>query len=234
MPILLVNDSAVGQFCCSEGLDANTTKCIIATLGSSKPFELDPGQIILDRSNGATVGSNLEPATTTVTATAQPSAATAAGTQPPSSKRDDTLPIILGISIPLGILLLVAVIVICWLWRRTNSINKHSLATQKGSDTSETTPSSNSLHDPADSPLSSRDTYEIHARDICEASPEAQAHELRSRPNRVEVAGSPPIEMYGARPVEADGTPLDWCQHWTRGTSHGQQFKQGNTSNNDG
>ena len=213
---MLVNDSAVGQFCCSEGLDSNSSECIIPTLGSNKPFELDPGQIIMDRSNGATAGRNPTTATITVTASAQPSTATAASTHTQGkSNRDHTLPIILGISIPLGVLLLVAILVICWLWRRTTRLKTGGQAPQKDLDASDTRHSSTSLRSPTHSSLSSRHTHEIHATGICEASPEAQAHELRSSPNRVEVAWSPRVEVDGARPVEVDGTPLhDRCQRW--------------------
>ena len=223
MPLLLVNSSAVGEFCCSEGLDPDTSECIIPTLGSNEPFALDPGQIIMDRSNGNTAAGGGSPVTVTVTASAQSdlsNANTATGdvssttgvgaTGSPglpttynadvqssgsgNSGKNNTVTIAVGVAVPLSVLLLLALIAIFLLWRRGN--RKDGGQTLNGSETREST-ARPTLMIP---PRPQRETYEIANSGIYEASPEAQAYELRSKLNDVEV-----VRMHH---IEADGTPI--------------------------
>lgn len=183
MAMILVNNSEIGEFCCSAEYDTQTGLCGSATLGSDQPFELEPGQIIWDRNNGDADFRNIYSATVTTTAIPQ---ATSASEAPGSIS---IVPIVVGITVPLGILLLLALVAASLFWKRMKRKQRHISDDRVGEKSSDTV--SNRV------PLASAPSHEVDTRAIYEASPETQAHELKAAQDPVEI-GQDLIEIAGS------------------------------------
>ena len=114
-------------FCCGLGyFDSNGT-CSNSTRGSDAPFPVDQGYVIFNRSSGSTSPNSTATVTSTVTLaghtiiSAATLAATGAGTAaspPPTSDREPT--VVVAVGVPLGIALLGCV---GMLWRQKREAN---------------------------------------------------------------------------------------------------------------
>jgi len=100
-----------GAFCCVLPYNSTTGQCQVSTKGSTTPFDLDPFQVIVDRSTGATLpidGTNYITSSNT-TSSSSPAETTAYETTTAIPKASIAL-IAAGIGAPLGIVLLAALI----------------------------------------------------------------------------------------------------------------------------
>ncbi|KAF1966445.1 hypothetical protein BU23DRAFT_574061 [Bimuria novae-zelandiae CBS 107.79] len=217
MALMLVNNSAVGGFCCSKEFDSATFTCGSPTLGSDKPFELDTGQIIWDRSSGDTDARNFETVTVTIMASTGRSTATSRLTSTetstatsridaPSSNgsKNTTVTIAVAVAVPLAALLLLALVAIRLLMRR--SIKKDD---RKAMDTSDALEEKEKPNFTSNLPRHSRRAPEIDAQEIYETPPDSQVYELRCNQTPIEVTAVHPIEADGARLLEADGRSVN-------------------------
>ncbi|KAK4555762.1 hypothetical protein LTR86_006982 [Recurvomyces mirabilis] len=90
---------------CADG------RCPVSTKGSTTPFDLDPFQVIVDRSNGATLPIDGTNYVTTSNATSTGSTAETTVYQTTTATAKASIaPIAAGIAVPLGILLIAALI----------------------------------------------------------------------------------------------------------------------------
>ena len=132
--VVLAIDNPIGLFCCSiegEGiLNSTTGQCIQSTQSSpnrpfgTEPFTLDEGQVIYDRSNGATLTNSTRlSATTSVNAT---STATCIGQNGNGQNGNEinVKKIAIGITVPLGVLLLAALTAVYFLLNKLKRLEK--------------------------------------------------------------------------------------------------------------
>ncbi|KAK3674137.1 hypothetical protein LTR78_005984 [Recurvomyces mirabilis] len=100
-----------GAFCCVLPYNSTTGRCPVSTKGSTTPFDLDPFQVIVDRSNGATLPIDGTDYVTTSNATSTGSTAETTVYQTTTATAQASIaPIAAGIAAPLGILLIAALI----------------------------------------------------------------------------------------------------------------------------
>ncbi|KAK4619760.1 hypothetical protein CLAFUW4_11038 [Fulvia fulva] len=104
-----------GLFCCLNGYNVTSRQCMTESDGTSAPFSLPAGSVVIDRSNGATLPQNFnstDAAGSIITVTA-----TAAANATNTPESNNTTAIAAGISVPLGLLLLAALAGCFVLWR---------------------------------------------------------------------------------------------------------------------
>ena len=102
-----------GLFCCRNGYNTTSQECMTPSDGTSAPFSLPAGTVIIDRSNGATLPEDFnstDAAGSVVTATVTASAASAPG-------KSNTAAVAAGVAVPLGVLLIAALVGCGVLWR---------------------------------------------------------------------------------------------------------------------
>lgn len=91
-----------GMFCCYPGYNVTSERCDLAAggTGTTTPFQLAEGNVIIDRSNGATLSVNsTSSASSTVTVTAES-----------KSDNNNVTAVGAGVGVSLGVLLLAALI----------------------------------------------------------------------------------------------------------------------------
>lgn len=172
----LVNDTASGAWCCSNPIDPSNNLCTLPTDGSLEPFVIPPGQVIVDRSTGATLGGNftLRQSTTsnaTVTAT-------------PHSNSNNSVAVGAGVGVPLGILLLASLAAVAFLYSKLKSLQKehHQLLAARP-------------HEPVEKPTDSASDpasqlHEMKSSPVQEAPVYTRAFELTAEPPVNEAPGS--------------------------------------------
>lgn len=122
------------MFCCSQ-VDASNDTCIVGTKGSTAPFFIQAGLVILNRTSGSTSldDANIVSATVTVTATATASALTSSSnhTAPSFSSSKKDVAIGTGVSCLLGLGLIVA-LGLLWMQRKHKRSLRDDALTWKG------------------------------------------------------------------------------------------------------
>ncbi|KAF2239854.1 hypothetical protein EV356DRAFT_571947 [Viridothelium virens] len=121
--VVLVIDAPVGQYCCglsgSSGFNSTTGQCFQSTLSSpdrpygTEPFTLNEGQVIYNRSNGATLPENMQKNTTIIT----PAAANGTCAEY-SGNGSNIAKTTAGSAVPLGVLLLAASTAVLFLLKK--------------------------------------------------------------------------------------------------------------------
>ena len=122
-------------FCCSQSDPFNNT-CLIPTKGSSKPFPVNAGQVIFNRTSGSTSPNNTNTETVTVTAAATitataSSAVLASPLSCPSSSSSKDVAIGAGVGVPLGLAFLIA-LALLWIQRGRMQILTKDVRTWEG------------------------------------------------------------------------------------------------------
>lgn len=113
-------------FCCQQAYNVSTQLCQDETHGSYDPFPLDSGTAIYDRSNGSTL-----PPSTTTSSTSSTSTSVVNGTTTvkvtvtasAGASSNNTTTVAVGIAVPLGVLLVLAIIGCIFFWRKYKSLN---------------------------------------------------------------------------------------------------------------
>jgi hypothetical protein len=113
-------------FCCQQAYNVSTQLCQVETHGSYDPFPLDSGTAIYDRSNGATLPPSTATSSTSGTSTSVvngPTTVTATVTASASASSNNVTTVAVGIAVPLGVLLVLAIIGCIFFWRKYKSLN---------------------------------------------------------------------------------------------------------------
>lgn len=192
MPLWMPDSSInVSTFCCfAEGYDAATHTCSEANLGSRKPFELDPGQIIHDRALGITTE---VAAAETLTRTILPTASVDANATQNENSTNATV-IAAGIAVPLGVMLLASLAAIAILTKRLRSLSrarKEEMASMNHHHDQSTFLPPPSIEKPGPQASHMEPDTQAH-RNVHEASPDSQRLELSAKQNLVGELATPP------------------------------------------
>ena len=113
----------VSSFCCGPGYNSTTESCQYVTRGSTSPFQVPNGKVVLNRDTGST-GPNV---TTTTTATVTVTAKATNGLEAPLQRgcANHDAAIAGGIGVPLGLLLLLLVSPLQILGRSGAGVSRH-------------------------------------------------------------------------------------------------------------
>lgn len=129
--------NGASPFCCDGPYDNTTGTCAKPSQGSSQPFELPPGRVVYNRTDGAimtdgTLSSNYSQRATcdeTQTAISQNQTSTPAscpqeGVQVSESGSSNVTAVASGIAVPLGVLLLASLLAVVVLLRQNRALKK--------------------------------------------------------------------------------------------------------------
>jgi hypothetical protein len=120
-------------FCCQQAYNVSTQLCQDETHGSD-PFPLDSGTAIYDRSNGATLPPSTATSSTSGTSTSVvngTTTVTATVTASASASSNNVTTVAAGIAVPLGVLLVLAIIgciFFSWKYKSLNTTGAHQVA----------------------------------------------------------------------------------------------------------
>lgn len=171
----LVNDTASGAWCCSNPIDPSNNLCTLPTDGSLEPFVIPPGQVIVDRSTGATLGGNF---------TLRQSTSNATVTATPHSSSNSSVAVGAGVGVPLGILLLASLAAVAFLYSKLKSLQKEHLQLRSARPYESLEKPTESASDPA------TQLHEMKSSPVQEAPVYTRAFELTAEPPVNEAPGS--------------------------------------------
>ncbi|KAK4498914.1 hypothetical protein PRZ48_009424 [Zasmidium cellare] len=187
LALLLVNNTANGSFCCSNGYDPSTNQCNMVTRGSNKAFQIQPGQVIWDRRTGSTetpVNGSVYATVREVSTSTVTSISTAGMVD-----QHKMVTIVVGVVVPLGALLILAVVSLVLMWRRLKAVERiKNVPDHQVVDEGFLKP-----------PVENEEAYQLPDNSIAkhEAETDAMRHELVNEIRPVEVSAVQCCEVEG-------------------------------------
>lgn len=112
------------RYCCGSAFNFSTNACNQTSLNDDSPFVLPVGNIIMNRTDGATALSS--PSTATTNAAISP-------TPPPDNNDSHTVAVGAGVGVPLGVLLIAALIALILQVRQRKRLERKLASIQESS-----------------------------------------------------------------------------------------------------
>lgn len=133
--LYLAYDKPGGAFCCDVNYNTTTKACGMPTRGSNAPFDLTAGNVIYNRTDGATIKHGtlsfadlgISNSTSSSSVAAESSIATAsvsASASATTSSSSTIVPVAVGIAVPLGVLLIAALLACGVLFSQNRRLRK--------------------------------------------------------------------------------------------------------------